>query len=112
MAPNMESLCRDVAALAAGRLGIELEIARRPELAALIVSNETLGPSPMPPWLARQEVDGGLRADLQAFFLRLHEDELGSRLLEAYNLVRFVAVDHAHYDPIRSMAAEAAGVEL
>ena len=58
------------------------------------------------------ELDAELRADLQAFFLTLHEHGLGCRILETYNLARFVSVEHSHYDPIRNMAAQAATIRL
>ena len=91
---------------------LELEISRQPDLADLLVSIDTLGPSPIPPWLARQSLDAELRADLQAFLLTLHEHELGCRILETCNLARFVTVEDSHYDPIRNMAAQAATIRL
>ena len=91
---------------------LELELAGNPGLSELVVSVGTLGPSPMPPWIARRGLATGLQDDLKAFLIGVHEDEIGSRVLRTFNCARFVAVDDAHYDPIRSMAAEADLVRL
>ena len=91
---------------------LELELAGNPGLSELVVSVGTLGPSPMPPWIARRGLATDLQEDLKAFLIGVHEDEIGSRVLRTFNCARFVAVDDAHYDPIRSMAAEADLVRL
>lgn len=90
----------------------ELELDRSPELADVLTSIGSLGPSPMPPWIARGELDPGLLSRLQRFLLSIHEDEAGRAVLDACRIDRFVAVEDNHYDPIRTMAEAARHVRL
>jgi len=90
----------------------ELELERSPRLADVLTSIGSLGPSPMPPWIARGELDPVLRSRLQRFLLAIHEDEAGRAVLDACRIDRFVAVEDDHYDPIRSMAEAARNVRL
>jgi len=91
---------------------LELELARDPALREALAVIGTLGPSPMPPWIARSALDAGLRRAVRALLLSLHEDDAGRTVLAACRVDRFVAVDDGHYDPIRRMAREAASVVL
>ncbi|MBX3665442.1 MAG: PhnD/SsuA/transferrin family substrate-binding protein [Burkholderiales bacterium] len=91
---------------------LEAEIARRPELAGTLRVIDTLGPSPMPPWVAHRSLDPALRADIRGALLAMHGDPAGGRILAQWGIARFIAVDDAHYDPIRDMARQAAGIPL
>lgn len=91
---------------------LELELMRRPALADQVMTIEALGPSPIPPWVVRDTLPRAMLERLQALLLQLHQDEVVRNVLGAHGVSHFVAVDDRHYDPIRSMSAEAAPVRL
>lgn len=91
---------------------LELEFDRCPGLREAVSIIDTLGPSPMPPWLVRSEVDAALRDALRRLLLSLHEDREGRAVLDACRMARFATVGDADFDPIRRMAAQADGVVL
>jgi len=91
---------------------LEVAFARAPGLAEHLTIIDTLGPSPMPPWLVRGDLDPALRAGLRRLLLEMHEDPAGAAALAASRIERFVAVDDDHYDPIRRMAEAAERVRL
>lgn len=91
---------------------LDLEFYRRPRLRADLDVIGTLGPSPMPPWIARPGLAADLRAAVRQFLLGLHEDAEGRALLTTCHMARFADVGDTHYDPIRRMAREAAHVVL
>jgi phosphonate transport system substrate-binding protein len=86
--------------------------ARRAQLADEIRVIETLGPSPMPPWVISRRVPAKLRHDIRALLLTMHAEPFGRPILDRARLDRFVAADDRDYDPIRAMAANAARVSL
>ena len=90
---------------------LELETARRPELAAALRTIGVIGPSPIPPVVAARRLDPALRARLRELFLGMSADPEGRAVLAEGRMTGFVPVQDADYDPIRAMArrAEAAG---
>lgn len=91
---------------------LELAIARRPALAREIRVLETIGPSPIPPWLANGQLPGDLLDQLRQVFWTMHRDPWGSRILRRARMTRFVPVSDSDYDPLRKMTVEAAAVEF
>jgi len=71
---------------------------------------ETIGPSPIPPLVIQNRVPAALVDHIRTLLLHLHEDTHGRDLLAQAGLKKFTAVTDADYDPIRTMAQEAARV--
>ena len=87
-------------------------IDQRPEVGAQIRVIETIGPSPIPPWVASTQLPGHVRSALRRTFLGMHEDSAGRDILARGRIMRFVAAHDTDYDPIRRMADVAASVSL
>ncbi len=105
-------LARRVDASAIDSTVLELAIAEDPRIARSIRTVATWGPSPIPPWVVRVDVDTGLRTALREALLSMHRDPRASDLLARAQVARFVAVTDADYDPIREMARLAERVSL
>jgi phosphonate transport system substrate-binding protein len=90
---------------------LDLELARRPELAAALRVVETVGPGPIPPVVVARGLPDGDKARLREVFLSMHDDGDGQAILREGLIARFVTVSDADYDPIRAMVrrAETAG---
>ncbi len=91
---------------------LEAEIARAPQIRDAVRIIGTLGPSPMPPWVMQKSLAAELRADIRDTLLAMHDDAEGARILAQWGIRRFAAVDDAAYDPIRTMAGQAAHIPL
>jgi phosphonate transport system substrate-binding protein len=91
---------------------MELELTRRPELAAQFRSVETIGPSPIPPVVAARGVAAEVKQRLRDTLLHMHEDSEGKSILSEGLLARFVAVHDADYDDIRRKALSAEEVQF
>lgn len=91
---------------------LEAEFARVPHLRSAIRIIDTLGPSPMPPWVMRKNLPAALKQSLRAVFLGMEDDFEGRDILRTWGMTRFVAVNDATYDPIRLMSADASYVRL
>ncbi|MGZ5178135.1 MAG: phosphate/phosphite/phosphonate ABC transporter substrate-binding protein [Burkholderiales bacterium] len=91
---------------------LEAEVRRCPALDSEIRIVETLGPSPMPPWVIHKSVPVELRLALRRVLLEMHEDIEANALLEQWGISHFAPVEDAFYDPIRKMSAEARHVTL
>jgi phosphonate transport system substrate-binding protein len=93
---------------------LETEARADPDFMSQLRLIESLGPSPIPPYVIHQSLPADLRQRVRGAFLALHEDLSAAAQLARYDIARFVAVEDAHYDPIRSMkqAADQAGVRL
>lgn len=86
-----------------------LDVVRRddPALVSLVKVISTIGPSPIQPLVAGDHVPVELREDIRDAVTGLHDDREAQPAL-AHGLVdRFVGVDDASYDAIRSMIAAA-----
>src|SRR5262245_1997759 len=60
---------------------LELELARRPELAAQIRIVDTIGPNTLPPAVARREVSEAIKQQISDTLLQMHEDAAGAVIL-------------------------------
>jgi phosphonate transport system substrate-binding protein len=85
---------------------------RRPEIRTQVRVVETLGPSPMPPWVVSTKLPEGIRADLRQLLIDMDRDGLGQRVLAGGRIERFVVVEDRDYDSIREMARRAERVSL
>ena len=91
---------------------LEAELERHPELVRDIRVVDTLGPSPMPPWVMQKSLPQSLRDELRAALLEMHTDAEGAAILASWRIARFAAAVDADYDPLRHMAGAAADVRL
>jgi phosphonate transport system substrate-binding protein len=91
---------------------LEAELERHPQLALDIKVIDTLGPSPMPPWVMLKSLPRNLRDDIRAALLEMHADADGAAILASWRIARFVGATDADYDPLRRMAGAAANVRL
>jgi ABC-type phosphate/phosphonate transport system substrate-binding protein len=86
---------------------LEMECRRRPWLLSSIRVIETLGPSPIPPWVIQKNLPREIRRELRELLPQMHTDPAGIRILTAGAIARFVAVEETAYDTIRGMARQA-----
>jgi phosphonate transport system substrate-binding protein len=91
---------------------LELEMLKRPEIADHITVIETLGSSPMPPWVAHKSLPPEIRSALRGALLSMHLDPAGDRVLSGARISRFATVEDRSYDPIRLMANQSESVRL
>lgn len=91
---------------------LEWLIAGRRDLAEQIRVVESLGPSPIPPWVISKRLSASLRGELRSLFLCMHMDPHGRGMLARAGFERFVAAADRDYDPIRHMAKKAEQVSL
>ncbi|MDB5808687.1 MAG: hypothetical protein JWN94_809 [Betaproteobacteria bacterium] len=103
---------RQIDASAIDSTVLEAELRRAPELASEIRIIETLGPSPMPPWVVLKSVPAQLRSAINQALLGMHNDSSGREILDTWGISHFTTVEDAHYDSIRQMASEAQSVRL
>ena len=86
---------------------LEMECRRHPWLHSSIRVIETLGPSPIPPWVIQKNLPGEIKRALRELLLQMHTDPAGIRILTAGAIARFVAIEETDYDTIRDMARQA-----
>jgi phosphonate transport system substrate-binding protein len=91
---------------------LERELQLHPDLATGIRTVATLGPSPIPPLVAAQQLPPATTRALRAALLQMHEHAAGRRILHASRLARFVAVEDAAYNHIRDQLRQANSVDL
>jgi len=91
---------------------LEEECRREPGMENRIRVVETLGPSPIPPWVVRRGLTRELREEVRAVLLDMEHDAEGRAVLAAGHLARFVWVEDRDYGPIRRMARLAERVRL
>jgi phosphonate transport system substrate-binding protein len=91
---------------------LEWLIAERGDLPDQIRVIESLGPSPIPPWVVSKRLQATVRSELRALLLCIHMETRGRALLRRAGLGRFVAAEDRDYDPIREMAKKAERVSL
>ena len=85
---------------------------QRNDLADEIRVIDTLGPSPIPPWVISRQVAASQRRALRQLLAEMHLDPVGRDILADGRLLRFTAADDHDYDPIRAMAHKAERVSL
>ncbi len=101
-----------IAASAIDSTVLEAEFASTPRLRGFLRVIETLGPSPMPPWVMRRDLPVALKQSMRELFLGMNNDAEGVEILQTWGIARFDPVDDATYDPIRTMSSHAACVRL
>jgi phosphonate transport system substrate-binding protein len=94
-------LSREVEATAVDSTLLDWELRRDPSLKREIRVVETLGPSPVPPWVISSKLPSKLRRKVNKLLLQMHNDPGGRRSLAFGQLSRFVAAEDQDYDPIR-----------
>jgi phosphonate transport system substrate-binding protein len=73
---------------------------------------ETIGPSPIPPWVVSKKLAAPLRRQIRQILLDLHLIPRGHAALAHAQLAKFVEAEDRDYDPIRRMARQAERVLL
>lgn len=73
---------------------------------------DSIGPSPIPPWVVSRHVAESQRRALRQLLGEMHLNANGRKILASGRLVRFNAAHDRDYDPIREMASKAEGVSL
>jgi phosphonate transport system substrate-binding protein len=91
---------------------LELEFQHYPAIRSEVRIIETLGPSPIPPWVILKSLSQELRKALRELLLHMHEDPQGRGILADGLIARFAYVEDGDYDAIRSMARQAKLVTL
>ncbi len=91
---------------------LETELALQPGLGDAVRIVTTLGPSPMPPWVARGGLDPGVSQALRQAFTEMHLTGDGRAVLALTGWESFAPVADADYDPLRSMLRLAEGTRL
>ena len=90
---------------------LAIESRDHPELAEQLRVVDSFGPSTIQPVVAAHRLDAGLTRALRGVLLHLHTDQAAQEALAHGFVARFVAVNDARYDDIRTMldAAERSG---
>jgi phosphonate transport system substrate-binding protein len=97
-------LARQIDATAVDSTVLELEFETHPELKAELRLIDTLGPSPIPPWVVTRNLAPQLREAIRRVFWQMHESAEGQKILRQGQLLKMVRVEDRDYDPIRDMA--------
>jgi phosphonate transport system substrate-binding protein len=103
---------RQVEASAIDSTLLDWELRRDPSLQSDIRVVETIGPSPVPPWVISKKLPQDLQAELNRLLLHMHEDPAGRRSLALGRLSGFAHTEDRDYDPIRDRVEQAAQVRL
>jgi phosphonate transport system substrate-binding protein len=85
---------------------LELELEKDPTLETKLRVLDTLGPSPIPPWVIRRSVPEGLRKAVRETLIGMAEDPRDREVLAELPVARFARVKDSDYDPIRLMTAK------
>lgn len=64
---------------------------------------ESLGPSPVPPWVISLRIQKEIRDTLKDILSKMHEDSQGQTILQEGGFSRFTLVDDKDYDPIKDV---------
>lgn len=91
---------------------LEWAAQEQPNISEQLRVIETLGPSPIPPWVVSKSVPAHRRGMIRALLLDMHRDPFGMVTLNEGRIARFVTSNDHDYDPIRRMAQAAAAVAL
>lgn len=91
---------------------LDYEMMRQPSLAQELRVIETLGPSPVPPWVMSLQLPRDLRQQLRELLLAMHIDPEGQSALTGGGISRFVAATDGDYQLIRDVAHLARPVVL
>ena len=91
---------------------LDLRLEREPQLRHQIRVIESLGPSPIPPYVVGKHVPVALRQALRQALTHMHAHEQGRAILQQGQVARFAAVTDADYDRTREMLKQAGAVTL
>ena len=91
---------------------LEWFAAARKDLVDEIRVVDTIGPSPIPPWVISRQVPESLRSSIRALLQSMHAEPFGKAMLEGAGFKRFVAAEDRDYNSIRAMARKAAQVSF
>ena len=91
---------------------LEQEIRRDPAIRSKVRILETLGPSPIPPWVVQRNLSPDLRSNVRDLLLGMHQEPEGREVLANGQITRFAHVEDTDYDLIREMARLAESVRL
>ena len=83
---------------------LEIEFAKDPSLKSQLRTIETLGPSPIPPWVIRNDVPDTLKQQIRRTLLTMHHSPAGRTILSNHGMTQFVPITDSDYDIIRHMA--------
>ena len=86
---------------------LAFELQQHPHFAGQIRVIETLGPSPIPPWVVRRELPAALRQMLRQALLGMKNEREGRAILRQWSIARMETAVDTDYDPIRKMARAA-----
>lgn len=91
---------------------LEWLISQRGDLADELRVIDTIGPSPIPPWVISKKLPDSFRSQIRQTLLDPHLSAPGQAVLERAQFAQFVCADDRDYEPIRRMARNAAAVLL
>ncbi len=89
---------------------LDWELKRRPELTREIRRIDTVGPSPIPPWVALRSVPTEVRWAIKDALMTLKDGPMGREILSEFGLSGFVQIEDGNYDPIRDWDERASSV--
>ena len=89
---------------------LELEAIRNPGLMAQLRIVESLGPSPIPPFVASKTLSPELRMILADLLTHMSEEDSGRAALSRAHMLRVSHVEDKDYDSIRRMYREGMGL--
>lgn len=84
---------------------LDFEMRRRPELSERLRVLETLGPSPIPPWVLFSPLSTDLEERMRSLLLQMHKTAAGRKALAAGGLARFASAGDSDYDYVRTVLA-------
>ncbi len=91
---------------------LELLLAQDKSLARRVRVVESIGPSPMPPFVSGAHVSAEIRAQIQNALMEMAQDARGQEILRGAHMARLACVGDADYDTIRAMLRAAEGISL
>lgn len=91
---------------------LDMALRENPTLAEQICIIETLGPSPIPPWVIHKSVPEPLRQATRQTLTQMHLSPAGQEVLALGRMARFATAVDARYDPIRQMIHTAQHINL
>jgi len=91
---------------------LEEEFRRDPSIRSRLRIVDTLGPSPIPPWIVQRSLPRDLRGTLRELLLAMDQHPEGQAILAQGHMTRFAHVEDSDYDSIRHMARLAESVRL
>lgn len=91
---------------------LEMALRDDPALADKIRIIDTLGPSPIPPWVIHKSVPEPLREAIRRVLTQMHLHPAGQKILALGEMSRFETAVDAHYNSLRQMLNTAQHIHL